>query len=397
MPEWSDDIRKRLEGLRLDPAREASIVEEISQHLDDRYEDLVARGASPEAARRSALEELAGPALSAALKGALPRPAPSRTPPLETDGGLLQGLGKDFRYGARRLRLEPGFALIAILSLALGIGANTAIFQLLDAVRLRNLPIARPAELLNVRIGPGQNGRTGCFSGHFPELTSLLWDRIRSDQKAFSKIAVWSADRLNLASGGEARMAEALWVSGTFFDTVGVGPLEGRLLGPADDSPGCASPSVVLERALLAARARRRPIRPGDTIALEGRPVRDRGRHARAVLRNRGRARLRRRSAHLRRRPHRATSRARRAGRSGGSPSSGGWPGWTVEQANAHLAAISRGSSRRRCRETTTPTTRSTSSHSSWPRCPPRRASRTCARTTRIRSGCCSGSRPSCF
>ena len=270
MPEWSSDIRKRLEGLRIDPAREASIVEEISQHLDDRYEDLVARGASPEAARRSALEELAGPALSAALKDTLPRPATSRTPPPETDSGFFQGLGKDFRYGARRLRLEPGFALIAILSLALGIGANTAIFQLLDAVRLRNLPIARPAELLNVRIGPGQNGRTGSFTGHFPQLTSLLWDRIRSDQKAFSKIAVWSADRLNLASGGEARMAEALWVSGTFFDTVGVGALEGRLLGPADDSPGCSSPTVVLGERFWRRELGGRPIRPGDTLTLEG-------------------------------------------------------------------------------------------------------------------------------
>ena len=147
MPEWSSEIRKRLEGLRIDPSREASVVEEISQHLDDRYAELVARGAAPDAARRSALEELAGPALCAALKDALPRPAPSRTPPLEPDGGLFHGMGKDFRYGARRLVLEPAFALVAILSLALGIGANTAIFQLLDAVRLRSLPIARPQEL----------------------------------------------------------------------------------------------------------------------------------------------------------------------------------------------------------------------------------------------------------
>ena len=144
MPEWSSEIRKRLAGLRVEPAREASIVEEISQHLDDRYAELVARGASPEAARNAALDELAGP-------GARRRPEESASPPrarrarLRRRGrrpGLLSGLAKDFRYGARRLRLEPAFALVAILSLALGIGANTAIFQLLDAVRLRSLPIA---------------------------------------------------------------------------------------------------------------------------------------------------------------------------------------------------------------------------------------------------------------
>ncbi len=94
MPEWSKEIRQRLAGLRIDPAREASVVEEISQHLEDRFEELVARGASPEAARRSALEELAGPALTASLREALPRPAPSRTPPPENGGGLLQGAGE---------------------------------------------------------------------------------------------------------------------------------------------------------------------------------------------------------------------------------------------------------------------------------------------------------------
>ena len=90
-------------------------------------------------------------------------------------------------------------------------------------MRLRRLPIERPEELYNVRIKPGTS-RTGNFSGNWPQLTSALWERIRSEQQAFSKLAVWSTDRINLASGGEARFANALWVSGTFFDTVGVGP-----------------------------------------------------------------------------------------------------------------------------------------------------------------------------
>ncbi len=270
MPEWSAEIRRRLEGLRIDSAREASIVEELSQHLEDRYAELVGEGAAPEDARRSSLEELAGGGLAAALKESLPRPAPPRTPPPEGDLGLFTGLVKDFRYGARRLRLEPAFALVTILSLALGIGANTAIFQLLDAIRLRSLPVARPGELVNVRIGK-MKGRTGSFSGHFPDLTSLLFDRIRAEQKAFSQLAAWSSDRLNLASGGEARYAETMWVSGTFFDTVGVAPLRGRLLGPSDDMPGCPSPSVVLSERFWRRELGGRNLAAGETIALEGR------------------------------------------------------------------------------------------------------------------------------
>src|SRR4029434_9166177 len=101
-------------------------------------------------------------------------------------------------------------------------------YKLLDAVRLRSFPLSRPEQLYNVRIAPGSS-RSGNFSGRWPQLTSALWDRIRGEQKAFSNLAVWSSDRVNLASGGEARFAEGLFVSGTFFDTVGVAPLRGRV------------------------------------------------------------------------------------------------------------------------------------------------------------------------
>jgi putative ABC transport system permease protein len=341
MPEWSAEIRKRLESLRIDPAREASVVEELSQHLDDRYEELVAHGAAPDDARRAALEELAGGGLAAALAESLPRPAPPRTPPPETDARFFAGLARDFCYGTRRLRLEPAFALVAILSLALGIGANTAIFQLLDAVRLRSLPVARPGELVNVRIGK-LKGRTGSFSGHFPDLTSLLFERIRAEQKAFSQLAAWSSERINLASGGEVRYAEALWVSGTFFDTVGVPPLRGRLLGPSHDMPGCPSPSVVLSERFWRRELGGRDLAAGETIALGGRrfeiagitPARFFGievGHAFDVA-------LPTCAEDL------LTDDPRTKGRSSWWLSTIGRlaPGWTLEKANAHLDAISR-------------------------------------------------------
>ena len=343
MPDWSKEIRERLEGLKVTPEREASIVEEIAQHLEDRYADLVAAGSSPDAARRAALDELAVPDLAPALSRALPPSAPSRLPPADEGGGWLSGLAKDFRYGARRLRLEPAFAFVAILSLALGIGANTAIFQLIDAVRLRGLPVADPKALYNVRIAPSRGGRTGNFSGRYPQLTTALWERIGSEQKAFSKLAAWSSDRVNLSPDGEARYAEGLWVSGTFFDTVGVGALRGRVLGSADDTPACAGAAVVVSEPFWRRELGGRDLSRGETLTVEGRrfdivgvtPARffgvEVGRSFDVAL------------------PLCAENLVSESPRT--KNRSGWWiasigrlaPGWTLEKANAHLAAISKG------------------------------------------------------
>jgi len=342
MPDWSREIHDRLMGLNLDPAREASVVEEIAQHLDDRYTELTAHGASPAEAHRSALDELDSPAFASLLVGSLPRPAPARTPPAEDGAGWLSGLGKDFRYGVRRLRLEPLFSLVAIFSLALGIGANTAIFQLIDAVRLRSLPVARPQELLQVHVDPLKS-RSGNFTGNWPQLTFALFDRIQREQKAFSKLAVWSSDRLNLSAGGEVRYADALWVSGSFFDTVGVGALRGRVLAPGDDTPGCPSPAVVLSERFWRRELGGREIAPGQTIRIEGRPFEIAGitpsrffgvevGHAFDVALPVCAEEL-------------IADSPRTKNRSGWWLASLGRlaPGWTLEKANAHLAAISKG------------------------------------------------------
>jgi putative ABC transport system permease protein len=162
--------------------------------------------------------------------------------------GFLEDLWNDLKYGARVLRLNPGFAIAAILSLALGIGANTAIFQLLDSVELKVLPVRDPQSLARVMIDPvrSPSGRSGTFTTRYPDLTFSLWNEIRAQQQGFSDIAAWAPEDFNLARGGEMRDAEGIWVSGDFFQTLGVQPLIGRLISESDDQRGCGASSAVV-------------------------------------------------------------------------------------------------------------------------------------------------------
>jgi putative ABC transport system permease protein len=151
----------------------------------------------------------------------------------------MSSLWKDVRYSLRQLGNSPAFTFIAILTLALGIGANTAIFQLIDSIRLRSIPVKNPEELATVRIADRHWG-SGQFSSQYSQLTFPMWEQIRDRQQGFADIAVWSNQLFNLATGGEVHYAKALRVSGEFFHVLGVEPLLGRLLAPDDDRPGCA-------------------------------------------------------------------------------------------------------------------------------------------------------------
>ena len=128
----------------------------------------------------------------------------------------LESCAHDLKYGIRQLRQTPGFTAVAVLSLALGIGANTAIFQLVDAVRLRTLPVHNPQELVSIDFPPNSQ-RAGWFSTRSARFTYAQWEQIRVQQQAFAGVLAWSATRFNLAAGGEARYAEGLYVSGHFF------------------------------------------------------------------------------------------------------------------------------------------------------------------------------------
>jgi putative ABC transport system permease protein len=154
----------------------------------------------------------------------------------------------DLRHGLRLLRLNPVFAGVAVFSLALGVGANTAIFQLLDAVRLQTLPVQRPEGLVQIRF-TDQDWKPILFRGDFQQITYPQWEGIRDHQQAFTQVTALGGYLVNLARGGEARYAQALWVSGQFFDLLEVQPSLGRLLNGSDDHPGCGSPNAVISYA----------------------------------------------------------------------------------------------------------------------------------------------------
>ena len=152
---------------------------------------------------------------------------------------------QDLSFGVRMLRKNLGFTAVAVLSLALGIGANAAIFQLVNAVRLKTLPVRNADQLVNVQLTDMEAAR-GSKPSPYASVTNPIWEQIRDRQQGFSGILAWSRNDFNLAQGGEVRWAKGLWVSGDFFNVLGVQPERGRLLTTADDQRGCSAPGAVI-------------------------------------------------------------------------------------------------------------------------------------------------------
>jgi putative ABC transport system permease protein len=182
----------------------------------------------------------------------------------------MRSLLQDIRYALRVLGKSPGFAIVAILTLAMGIGANAAIFRLIDAVRLRTLPVKDPEHLAIVHIDKKHWG-SGSFNGPYAEFTYPLWQQVQQRQQAFSSIAAWGGDQSNLALGGEVDNANVIWVSGEFFDTLGVQPFLGRLISDTDDRTGCAG-GVDISYAFWQRRYGGAASAVGKELTLDGHP-----------------------------------------------------------------------------------------------------------------------------
>jgi predicted permease len=217
-----------LGGLFGKERQEREMAEELEGHLEMHIQDNLRRGMTPEAARRDALIKLGG------IESTKERYRDRR--------GLrgLETLVQDVRFGARMLRKNSGFTAVVVITLALGIGANTAIFSLLDSVVLRFLPVEKPEQLVQItRRGP-EPGHQGV-----PSFTNPIWEQVRDQQDVFSGALAFGAQEFDLAQGGEAHYAKGLWVSGDFFRTLGVRAAAGRLITVADDQRGCSGVAVL--------------------------------------------------------------------------------------------------------------------------------------------------------
>jgi predicted permease len=156
----------------------------------------------------------------------------------------LDSTRADIAYGLRQLKLNPGFTTIAVLSLALGIGANAAIFQLVNAIRLKTLPVQNPQELVLIDFEDG-SVRHGSGWGPHGIASYPQWDQIRAHQQAFSDVMAWHQELFNLAMGGEPHYARGMYVSGSFFRGLGVSAILGRTLTERDDNDACSAGAVI--------------------------------------------------------------------------------------------------------------------------------------------------------
>src|SRR5580700_6314792 len=232
---------------------------ELREHMAMCIDDNIARGMSREAAERDARRRFGNPTVM-------------RERVTAEDAALgLESLWHDVRSALRIFVRNPGFAFVVVATLALGIGANTAIFELLDAVLLQSLPVKNPQELAQVRVVDSTKAR-GSFSSGYPVVTNLIWERLREDHQGFSGIAAWRDVGFSRDSGGDARFVNGLYLSGDFFSVLGVRPLAGRVFTAEDERPGCGLPGAVISYGFWQQEFGGRPAL-GQQLKLNDKPV----------------------------------------------------------------------------------------------------------------------------
>jgi putative ABC transport system permease protein len=155
----------------------------------------------------------------------------------------MRGIGQEIRYALRAWTKTPAVAAAAVLTLGLAIGANTALFSLVDSLLFKTLPVRNPEQLVMVKGGPAT------LASEF--FTYVIWDQFDQRQQElpnFDGMFAWAPSRFNLKTSGEVDDVEGFWVTGKFFETLGVSPALGRMLMPADDQPngGPDGPAAVI-------------------------------------------------------------------------------------------------------------------------------------------------------
>jgi predicted permease len=269
MPDWNRYVRENLPPLALDPERELEMVDEMAQHLEAVYEDALANGASQTDAQNHAKAHIKDWQLleSELIRSKRPIAAPlinsrlareARIQSQSTRGGFGMGsLAQDLRYGLRMLIKAKGFTSVAVLSLTLGIGVNTALFSLIDAVLLKVLPVKKPSELVlfDWLSGPNRTARSIDGSHSTDPATGmttstsfsyLAFERIRDHNETLSGIFAFAPfEQLNVNVDGVAEVAGGQLVTGGYYHALGVQAMLGNTIQPGDDDSS-ANPVVVI-------------------------------------------------------------------------------------------------------------------------------------------------------
>jgi predicted permease len=235
MPEWKELVRRQLAELRLTPEREAEIAEELAQYAEDRYEELQLSGVSEAEALRQTLNEvLDQKAMASGLRDVertdVPEPVVLGA---GTKGHFLSGVGQDVRYGIRTLRKNAGFSAIAILALAIGIGANTAIFSVVNGVLLQPLAYPDSARLVSLYEATADFSHSSVAYPNY-----LDW---RRESHSFSEMGAYRSDSFNLTGLGRPERVSGEYVTASLLPVLGVTPRLGRVFRPEEDRPatGC--------------------------------------------------------------------------------------------------------------------------------------------------------------
>ena len=239
MPDWKAEILRRLAPLNLAPTREAEIADELSQHLEDRYQELLASGQSEDAGLRAALDELEGEDLLARdLKHIEKTFYRDPLVPGKASRSFFEGIVQDVRYAVRMLLKSPGFAVVAILTLALGIGGTVAVFGVLDSVVLQPLPYRHPEQLVSINISP---------LAVDPAVANIApedYFTFREQGHIFQQIGIYSDDHIysdgqvNVTGLPEPERVHALNATYDLLTTLDTLPALGRDFSSSDDSPG---------------------------------------------------------------------------------------------------------------------------------------------------------------
>jgi len=268
MSDWKLEIRTRLASLHLAPTREAAIIEELAQHLEDCYAELLAGGMTEAEAERRTLSELSESELLARELRRIERRASPEPIILGINrrANMIADLWQDLRFGARMLLKSPGFTAVAVLSLALGIGVNAAIFSLLDAVLLKTLPVKQPEQLVFLESGAPDFKRSS-------NISYAEFERLRTQEQALAGACFFSYTmRINTNVGGQSEAVEGQMVSGGFFAVLGVPAMRGRVLTEADDSESVQQAVAVISHRFWQRRFGANPAVIGQSVNLNGSP-----------------------------------------------------------------------------------------------------------------------------